>query len=65
MKTLCLLGLTFKKAGWTILTSGYSLTVVRVFESLVGGARRAAPCFSRAVLEHRVLSEVASFNRLR
>ena len=65
MKTLCLLGLTFKKAWRTILTLGYSLTVVRVCESLVGGARRAAPCFSHAVLEHRVLSEVASFNRLR
>lgn len=44
MKTLCLLGLTFKEARRTILIFGYSLTVVRVYENLMEG--RAAPFVS-------------------
>lgn len=65
MKTLWLLGLTFKKAWRTILTLGYALTVVRVCENLVGGAGRAAPFVSPMLSWKTVLSGVSSINRLR
>lgn len=63
MKTLCLLGLTFKEARQTVLISGYSLAVVRVCENLVEG--RAVAFVSPVLSWKTVLFEVSSFHRLR